>query len=192
MIVDVGGGTTDIAVMSFGGIVASLNLRLAGDHFNSDIINYTRDEYKLLLGEKTAEDLKIAIGAVLKLDETLEGVVRGRDLITGLPREVRMTDSDIRTAILKTVRTIIEGIKDVVEETPPELVADIMNRGILMVGGGANLRGLSTLIEQETKIPTRVAEDPMTAVVRGCGVIVENLNDFRNVLVEHEEEVSPQ
>lgn len=192
MILDVGGGTTDIAVISLGGIVSSLNLRLAGDRLNSDIVNYVRDEYKLLLGEKTAEELKISIGAVLKCDETLDHMVRGRDLVTGLPREVRLTDGDIRVALSKTVRVIIAGVKDVVEGTPPELVADVMHRGIWMVGGGAQLRGLSTLIEQETKIPTHVAEDPMTAVVRGCGIIVEHLDDFRNVLVEHEEAVSPE
>ncbi|MBI2039178.1 MAG: rod shape-determining protein [Candidatus Niyogibacteria bacterium] len=192
MVMDIGGGTTDIAVISLGGIVSSLNLRLAGDRLNSDIVNYVRDEYKLLLGEKTAEELKISIGAAAKLDEAFDSIVRGRDLVTGLPREVRLTDGDIRVAISKTIRAIIAGVKDVVEDTPPELVADVVHRGVWMVGGGAQLRGLATLIEQEIKIPTRIAEDPVTAVVRGCGIIVENINDLRSMLVEHEEAVSPE
>lgn len=192
MVIDLGGGTTDIAVISMGGIVSSLNLKSAGDRLNSDIINYARDEFKLLLGEQTAEDLKIAIGSALKLEESLESVVRGRDLVTGLPREVMMTDSDAREAMSKSIHTIVEGVKTVIESTPPELVSDIMHRGITMVGGGSYLRKIDTLIEQETKIPTRIAEDPMTAVVRGCGIILENLKDFRGVLMEREEEISPQ
>lgn len=192
MVIDIGGGTTDIAVISLGGIVSSLNLRVAGDRFNSDIMNYARDEFKLLLGERTSEELKIAIGSALKPEDTLESVVRGRDLVTGLPREVMMTDSDVREAISKSVRIIVDGVKNVIESTPPELVSDIMHRGITMVGGGSYLRGLDKLIEQETKIPTRISEDPMTAVVRGCGIILENLDNFRSILVEREEAVSPQ
>lgn len=192
MIVDVGGGTTDIAVVSLSGIVSSLNLRVAGDRFNNDIINYARDEFKLLLGERTAEDLKIAVGTALKPDQSIESVVRGRDLVSGLPREVIMTDSDVREALAKSIRAIVEGVKEVIEATPPELVSDIMHRGIFMVGGGAYLRGLDKLIENETKIPTRVAEDPMTAVVRGCGIVLEELAAFSDVLLEHEEDVSPQ
>ncbi|MEK7598994.1 MAG: rod shape-determining protein [Patescibacteria group bacterium] len=192
MIIDVGGGTTDIAVVSLGGIVSSLNLRIAGDKLQSDIINYVRDEFKLLLGERSAEDLKIAIGSVLKAESPMESVVRGRDLVSGLPREVIMTDADVREAMSKSIRAITEGIKEVIEATPPELVSDIMHRGIFLVGGGAYLRGLGRLIENETKIPTRVAEDPMTAVVRGCGIILEDLKGFKNVLLDREEEVSPQ
>ncbi len=192
MIVDVGGGTTDIAVLSLGGIVSSMNLRVAGDRFNNDIINYVRDEFKLLLGERTAEDLKIAIGTALKPETPSESVVRGRDLVTGLPREVIMTDSDVREAVAKSVRVIVDGVKEVIEMTPPELVSDVMHRGIVLVGGGAYLRGLDKMIEKETKIPTRAAEDPMTAVARGCGIILEDLGGFRNVLLEKEEDVSPQ
>src|SRR3989338_4250675 len=192
MVVDMGGGTTDIAVISLGGLVSSMNLRVAGDRFNNDIINYVRDEFKLLLGERTAEDLKMAIGTALKPETPFESVVRGRDLVTGLPREVIITDSDVREATAKSVRVVIDGIKEVIEMTPPELVSDVMHRGIVMVGGGAYLKGLDKMVENETKIPTRVAEDPMTAVVRGCGIILENLNDFRNVLLEKEEDVSPQ
>ncbi|QQG46288.1 MAG: rod shape-determining protein [Candidatus Niyogibacteria bacterium] len=192
MIIDIGGGTTDIAVVSLGGLVSSMNLRVAGDKLNKDIINYARDEFKLFLGERTAEDLKIAVGTALKPESPMESAVRGRDLVSGLPREVIMTDSDVREAIAKSVRSIVESVKEVIEATPPELVSDIMHRGIIMVGGGAHLKGLDKLIENETKIPTKIAEDPMTAVVRGCGIILEGLDDFRGVLLEKEEDVSPQ
>ena len=192
MIVDIGGGTADIAVISLGGIVSSMNLRVAGDKFNNDIINYARDEFKLLLGERTAEDLKMAIGTAQKPESPMESVVRGRDLVTGLPREVIMTDADVRDALSKSVRAVVEGVKEVIESTPPELVSDIMHRGITIVGGGAYLNGLDRLIESETKIPTRAAEDPMTAVVRGCGIILEELPNFKNILLLHEEDVSPQ
>ncbi|MDP3762903.1 MAG: rod shape-determining protein [bacterium] len=191
MIVDVGGGTTDIAVISLGGIVAAKNLRVAGDRLNQDIVNYVRDEFKLLLGERTAEDVKIAIGSAWKLPETLEASVRGRDLVTGLPREVIVTDADIREAISKSVRTITRAAQEVIEITPPELVSDIMHRGIFLVGGGSYLRGLDKILEIETKIPVRVVEDPMTAVVRGCGIVLEDVQSLREALVEHEEELPP-
>ena len=191
MVVDVGGGTTDIAVISLGGIVAAKNLRVAGDRLNQDIVNYVRDEFKLLLGERTAEDVKIAIGSAWKLPETLEASIRGRDLVTGLPREVIVTDADIREAISKSVRTITKAAQEVIEITPPELVADIMHRGIFLVGGGSYLRGLDKILEIETKIPVLVVEDPMTAVVRGCGIVLEDVQLLREALVEHEEELPP-
>ena len=191
MVVDVGGGTTDIAVISLGGIVVAKNLRVAGDRLNQDIVNYVRDEFKLLLGERTAEDVKIAIGSAWKLPETLEASIRGRDLVTGLPREVIVTDADIREAISKSVRTITKATQEVIEITPPELVADIMHRGIFLVGGGSYLRGLDKILEIETKIPVLVVEDPMTAVVRGCGIVLEDVQLLREALVEHEEELPP-
>jgi rod shape-determining protein MreB len=191
MVIDIGGGTTDIAVISLGGIVSSKNLRVAGDKFNQDIINYTRDEFKLLLGERTAEDVKIAIGSAWKMNETMESTVRGRDLVTGLPREVIVTDADIRDAMSKSLKTIVESTKEVIEKTPPELVSDVMHRGIVIVGGGSYLRGISKLLEVETRIPVRVAEDPMTAVVRGCGIILEDIDSLSKILVEHEEEIPP-
>jgi len=192
MIIDIGGGTTDIAVISLGGIVKSTNLRIAGDKFNEDIINYARDEFKILLGERTAEDVKIAIGSAWKGSESAESTIRGRDLVTGLPREVIVTDGDIREAISKSVRTLVEAVKDIIEETPPELVSDIMHRGIVIVGGGSFLRGLDSIIEAETKIPVRVAEDPLTAVVRGTGIILEDLDALSDVLVEQEFDLPPQ
>jgi len=192
MIVDIGGGTTDIAVISLGGIVSSKNLHVAGDKLNNDIIQYARDEFKLLLGERTSEDIKIAIGAVITQDADLETSMRGRDLMTGLPREVLVTDADIREAMRGSIATLVKSIRETIEMTPPELVADIIHRGIVLVGGGSLLRGLPTLIERETRIPVRVAEDPLTAVVRGTGIILENIDALREVLLEaeHEEAIS--
>jgi len=192
MVVDIGGGTSDIVVISLGGIVVSRNLKVAGDKFNQDIINYARDEFKLLLGERTSEDIKIAIGSAMPLNETVEATVRGRDLMTGLPREVIVTDTDIREAILKSLNVLVTAVKEVIEETPPELVSDIMHRGIILVGGGAFLRGLSEFIESEIKIPVRLTDDPLTAVVRGTGIILEDLNTLKDVLMEPEDHVSPQ
>ena len=191
MIVDIGGGTSDIAVISLGGIVASKNLRIAGDRLNEDIIRFARDEHKLLLGERTAEDLKIAIGSAIELDETLEATMRGRDLVTGLPKEVTVDDSEIRRAMKHSINTLITTIKSTIEATPPELVADIMHRGIVLVGGGSLLRGLNRLIADETGIPVEVAEDPLTAVVRGAGIILEDLDGLADVLVNQEYQRTP-
>jgi rod shape-determining protein MreB len=193
LIVDVGGGTSDIAVISLGGIVVSKSLRVAGDKLDQDIIQYARDEFKLLIGEKTAEDIKIAIGSAMPIrGENVEAAMRGRDLITGLPREIVVTDSDIREAISKSVRSLSNAIKEVVEDTPPELISDVMHRGITLVGGGSQLKGLPEYLAKETKIPVHLAEDPLTVVARGMGVILENLEDFRDVLIEHEDDIPPQ
>ena len=191
MVIDMGGGTTDIAVISLGGIVVSKNLRIAGDRFNEDIASYARDEFKLLIGEKTAEDVKISIGSVWKTNEILEGTLRGRDLVTGLPREVLFTDSDVRVALAKSIRIVVDAVKGVIEDTPPELVSDIMHRGILLVGGGGMIRGLDKLLERETKMPVYLGEDPLTAVVRGTGIILEDLDNLRNVLIEDENDLPP-
>lgn len=192
MIIDIGGGTTDIAVISLGGIVVSMNLRIAGDHLNQDIINYARDELKLLLGERTAEDIKISVGSALKEKDEAETTMRGRDLITGLPREVIVTSNDIREALSKSIKNLITAVKETLESTPPELVSDIMHRGIMLTGGGAALRRLDKLIENETRIPVKIAEDPLTTVVRGCGIILEDLESLKQVLVEDETDVTPQ
>jgi len=191
MVIDIGGGTTDIAVISLGGIVASKNLRIAGDRFNDDIASYAREEFKLLIGEKTAEDVKISIGSVWKTNEILEGTIRGRDLVTGLPREVLLTDSDVRVALAKSIRAVVDAVKGVIEDTPPELVSDIMHRGILLVGGGGMIRGLDKLLERETKMPVYLGEDPLTAVVRGTGIILEDLDILRDVLIEDENDLPP-
>jgi rod shape-determining protein MreB len=192
MVVDIGGGTSDIVVLSLGGIVTSKNLRIAGDRLNQDIINYVRDEFKLLLGERTAEDIKIAIGSALPSKETIEATVRGRDLTTGLPKEVVVTNADVTAAISNSIRTLSDAVKAVIEETPPELVSDIMHRGIVLVGGGALLRDLSEFLQSEIKIPVWLADDPFTCVVRGTGIILEDLDSLRDMLVEDEYELPPQ
>lgn len=191
MIVDIGGGTTDIAVISLGGIVTSKNLRVAGDKLNEDIIRFAREEYKLVLGERTAEDIKIAIGSAVELPQAMEATMRGRDVISGLPKEIVVDDSDIRRATRQSVATLVNAVKSAIEETPPELVADIMRRGIVLVGGGSLLRGLDQLIANETKISAYVAEDPLTAVVRGTGIILEDLGMLSNVLVSARYEKTP-
>lgn len=192
IVIDIGGGTTDIAVISLGGIVVSKNMRIAGDKFDQDIINYMRDEFKILIGEKTAEEVKIAIGSVSKIGEGIETTVRGRDLITGLPREVVITDTDIRDAIIKSIRLLIKATKEVIEATPPELISDIMHRGMIMVGGGSFLRGLDKIFESELKITVHVPDDPLTAVVRGTGMIIEDIEKFKDILLQHEDNVPSQ
>ncbi|OGZ32990.1 MAG: rod shape-determining protein [Candidatus Portnoybacteria bacterium RIFCSPLOWO2_12_FULL_39_9] len=192
MIVDIGGGTTEVAVISLGGIVNSRSLRTAGDKLNEDIIQYARSEFNLLLGEKTAEDIKIAIGSACPLEESLEAAMRGRDLITGLPKEVVVDDKDIRKALSRSIKTLVIAIKSAIEETPPELVADIMERGIILVGGGSLLRGLDQLVAEETEMPTKVTEDPLTAVVRGTGVVLEDIDALKDVLVSTRYEEPPR
>jgi rod shape-determining protein MreB len=192
MIIDIGGGTTDIAVISLGGIVRSKNLHIAGDRFNQDVITYVRDEFKILLGEKTAEDVKIAIGSVYKVGEPMEATIRGRDLITGLPREVVITDADIREAISASVEIFVDSVKEVIESTPPEVVSDIMKRGAVVVGGGALIHGLKELLEKELDIPIHLADDPLTAVVRGTGVVLEDINLYRDILMDNEDKIPPR
>ena len=183
MVVDVGGGTSDIAVISLGGIVAGKVLKIAGDRMDQDIIDYAHEELKLVLGERTAEDIKIAIGSAYELDEILEASMRGRDLTTGLPKEIIVDSNQIRQALSRSVKAIADAVKDTIEATPPELVADIMHRGITMVGGGSLLKGLDQLIAKETKMPTKVVDDPLTAVARGAGIILEDLDKLSEVLV---------
>ncbi len=184
MIVDIGGGTTEIAVISLGGVVVCRSLRIAGDEMNEDIIRYARDEFNLLLGVKTAEDIKIAIGSAYELDEVLEMPMRGRDLVTGLPKEVIVNDTQIREAIFRSVKVIVNNVKSTIEETPPELISDIMQRGIILAGGGSLIRGLDKLIAEQTDMPVRVMDDPLTAVARGTGIILEHLEELKEVLAE--------
>lgn len=185
-IIDIGGGTSDIAMISLGGIVVSKNLRVAGDKLNQDIINYVRDEYKILLGERTAENIKLAIGSAWKLNEELETPARGRDLVTGLPKEILLSSEEIRLAMDYSLKLLVESIKNTIEKSPPELVADIMHKGIILAGGGSLLRGLDKLIENSTKMPVKITDDPLTAVVRGAGIILEDIDSFRNVLVPNQ------
>ncbi len=192
MIIDIGGGTSDIAVISLGGVVRSKNLRIAGDKLNTDIISYVRSEFKILIGEKTAENIKISIGAILSGLTPLEASIKGRDLISGLPREVVITDSDIREAISQSIDTLIESVKEVLEITPPEILSDIMQRGIYLIGGGALIKGLAEIITEYTKIPVHIAGDPLTAVCRGTGIILENLELYKDVLIANEDELPPK
>ncbi len=191
MIVDIGGGTTEVAVISLGGIVASRSLRVAGDELSENIIQFARDEFNLYLGEKTAEDIKIAIGSAYPLEEKLEMPMRGRDLVTGLPKEVTINDEQARRALARSVNILVENIKATIEETPPELVADIMSKGIMLVGGGGMLKGLDRLVNEQTKMPVKVADDPLTAVARGAGIVLENIDELKDVLVSMKNEKAP-
>lgn len=191
MIVDIGGGTTEVAVISLGGIVASRSLRIAGDELSENIIQFARDEFNLYLGEKTAEEIKIAIGSAYPLEEKLEMAMRGRDLVTGLPKEVIINDEQARRALSRSVKILVENIKATIEETPPELVADIMSKGIILVGGGGMLKGLDKLVSEQTKMPVKVADDPLTAVARGAGIVLENIDELREVLVSMKDERAP-
>jgi rod shape-determining protein MreB len=183
MIVDIGGGTTEVAIISLGGIVASRSLRVAGDELSDDIIQYAREEFSLQIGERTAENIKIAVGSAFPVTGLKEVPMRGRDLITGLPKEIMVTPDQVRVALAKSVREIVEAVKITIEETPPELVADIMDRGIILAGGGALLKGLDVMLHHETKMPIHVAEDPLTAVARGTGLVLEDLDALKDVLV---------
>ncbi|MEK7552113.1 MAG: rod shape-determining protein [Patescibacteria group bacterium] len=191
VIVDIGGGTTDIAVISLGGVVRSKNLKIAGDKLNSDIISYIRSEFKILIGEKTAENVKIAIGSVIA-ESPMESIIKGRDLVTGLPKEVVVTDGDIREAISQSIHTLIEAVKEVLETTPPEILSDVMQRGIHLVGGGSLLRGWPEVLKETLKIPIFVAPDPLTAMARGAGIILENLEYYKEVLIANDDELPPQ
>ncbi len=191
MIIDVGGGTTDIAVISLGGIVKSNNLKIAGDRLNSDIISYMRDEFKILIGERTAETVKISIGSVLP-GGYMEIEIHGRDLLTGLPRQVVVTDSDIREAISPSIKNLIGGIKDMLETMPPEILSDIMNRGITLTGGGALISGLDKLLQNVLKIPVYVVDDPLSAVARGTGIILDDIASYNEVLIGHQNELPPR
>ena len=192
MVIDVGGGTTDIAVISLGGVVNSKNLRIAGDKFNDDIVSYIRNQFKILIGEKTAELVKISIGSVMPSHAPLETSVKGRDLVTGLPKEVILTDTDIREALGQSIESLLEAAREVLETTPPEILSDVMQRGLHLSGGGALIKGLPELLESELNLPVHVAPDPLTAVARGAGIILENLEDFRDILLENEDELPPK
>jgi rod shape-determining protein MreB len=182
-IVDIGGGTSEMAVISLGGIVVGRSVRIAGDEMNEAIVSYTRLKYSLLLGEPTAEEVKIAIGSAVQQKEEKFYVVRGRDLETGLPKSLKLTSTEIREALAPTVQEIVGNIVDTLEETPPELVGDIMEKGIVMAGGGSILQGIDKAVSDATKMPVIVADDPLTCVVRGCGRILEDPSLLREIIV---------
>lgn len=179
MVIDIGGGTSDIAVLSLGQIVTSRSLRLAGDKMDASIAAYVKNKHKLIIGEHTAEQIKIKIGAVYEADEKETIEVRGRDIATGLPREVSVTSVEVAEALHETMMAIIEGAKGVLEKTPPELSADIIDRGIMLTGGGALLKGISQLFAAELKVPVLLADDPLDAVALGTGVLLDNIEHHR-------------
>jgi len=189
MIVDLGGGTTEIAVIALGGAVTWKIMRLAGEEFDQDIIQYIREEFNILIGEQVAESIKIRIGSVSTLKEPMEMQVRGRDLINGLPKEIIINDAQVREAISRGARQIIDNIKITLETTPPELVSDIYERGIILTGGLSLLRGLDKEIAQATKIPVRVIDDPLTAAVRGTGILLSNKQLLEKVMAANTEEL---
>ena len=190
-IVDIGGGTTEVAVISLGGIVAFRSLRVAGDKLNDDIIEFAQKEYKLLIGERTAEFIKINIGSAMAMKEKKEMPMRGRNLVTGLPEEVVIFNDDIQRALERSVKQIVAAIKTTIEETPPELLSDVMTNGIFLAGGGSLLRGLDALIARETKMPCRIIDDPLTSVVRGCGIALENIETLETLVQKDEEWGAP-
>lgn len=190
MIVDIGGGTTDIAVIALSGVVRAKSLKVAGDKLTADIISYMRDEFKMLIGEKTGEHIKMTIGSALPDEEGQEMSIKGRDLVTGLPREAVITDVDIREAMYSSITQLVDLIREVLETTPPEVLSDIMHRGITLAGGGALIRNLPQLLEMQLKVPVTIADDPLTAVARGTGIILENIKLYKDVLVENTDDIS--
>lgn len=186
MIIDIGGGTCEIAVISLGGMVINRSIRVAGDELDEDIINYMRLRYGMLIGERSAEEAKIEIGSAYPQDGKEEGlvtIIRGRDLSTGLPKSIKVTSAEIREALTPTISQMISAVAEVLEETPPELLTDIVERGIYLAGGGALIRGLDKKIAEETKLPVYIADDPLTTVVRGCGEVLNNLDLLAKVRV---------
>ncbi len=180
MIVDIGGGTTEVAVISLGGIVVSQSLRVGGDEMDEAIVNHLKREYKLLIGQQTAEEIKLEVGSAFQLKEELQAEVRGRDMLTGLPKTVILSSEEVRHALEEPVGQIIDAIKSTLDKTPPELSADIMDRGIVLAGGGALLQGLDQRLRQETHMPTHLAESPLTCVAVGSGRSLEEFDAMRN------------
>jgi rod shape-determining protein MreB len=184
MIVDIGGGTSEVAVMCMGGIVVSRSLRVAGDEMDQDIIQYVRNKYNLLIGERMSERAKIEIGSAYPLPEEKTMSVRGRNLVTGLPEAIEISSVEIREAIAGSVQTIVDTVKDAIDEAPPEIVADLMDSGVCLAGGGSQLQGLAERLADELKVRVWVAEDPMTCVARGAGLILEDLESQKRFLVD--------
>ncbi|QJA10141.1 rod shape-determining protein [Romboutsia sp. CE17] len=183
MIVDIGGGTSEIAVISLGGIVSAESVRVGGNKFDDSIVSYVKKEYNLMIGERTAEDIKISIGSTFKEDQESDMQIRGRDLISGLPKTVEISSTEVREALKEPISAIIDAIKSTLEKTPPELASDIMENGIMLTGGGALLRGLDKLIKQETGMPVTIADEPLDCVALGTGKSVEDQEIFEKVLM---------
>ena len=190
MVVDIGGGTTEIAVISLSGVVTWKSLPIAGDEMNKNVIIFAKENFNLLLGERVAENIKMRIGSAMQLDEPLSMEMRGRDMVTGLPKEIMVNDSQVREALARSVRAIVENIKAALEITPPELVADIYERGIVLTGGGALLKGLDKVISRAAEIPVRVADDPLTCVVRGTGILLEETELLHTIALPSSQETA--
>ncbi len=180
MVIDIGGGTTDIAILSLGGIVNSASVKVAGNVFDNDIIKYIKDKYKLLIGDRTAEEIKMTIGTVFPDDNNEKMEVRGRDLVTGLPHTITLCSDEIEEALRESVYTIVHNAKTVLEQTSPELSADIIDKGIVMTGGGALIKGFDRLLSHELKVPVFIADSPLTCVVEGTGVLLDNIHLIDN------------
>ena len=183
MVVDIGGGTSEVAIISLGGIVASRSLRVAGDELDEYIINYVKKEYSLAIGERTAENIKINIGCVFNPDPNLKMDVRGRDLITGLPKTIVISSDEVGHAVYEPINSILDSIKVTLEKTPPELASDVMESGIMLTGGGALIGGLDKLISVETGMPVNIAEEPLNCVAQGTGIVLDHINTLKNVLI---------
>ena len=187
MVVDIGGGTSEVAVISLGGIVAAKSVRVGGDEFDSAIINFIKKKYNLLIGERTAEDIKIQIGSAVPLEEgELSMEIKGRNLLNGLPENITITSDQIRSALADPLSLVLEAIRNTLERTPPELSADIIDQGITLTGGGALLRGLDRLINAETGMPVKIAENPLDCVATGTGMVLDNIDKLPDVLSEDE------
>lgn len=183
LVVDIGGGTTEIAVISLGGMVINRSLRIAGDEMDEDIISYMRMRYGMIIGERTAEEIKIELSSATPLTKEKEAIIRGRELATGLPKSIKISSTEIREAISSTLTQITNAIHEVLEETPPELLSDILERGIIIAGGGALIKGLDKRVSDETKMPVWIADDPLTTVVRGCIKVLDDLDLLSKVKV---------
>lgn len=184
MIVDIGGGTTEVAVISLGGIVVSHSLRIAGDELDEDIVNYIKKELNLAIGETTAEEIKKEIGCAAPLMSDLSKEIRGRDLTTGLPRNIEITSAQIQEAMSESIQKIVDTVKSALEKTPPELASDIMEKGIVLAGGGALIKNIDKLLSEETGMMVYVAEEPLDCVVRGTGKTLENIEKLRSILID--------
>ncbi|MCX6828783.1 MAG: rod shape-determining protein [candidate division Zixibacteria bacterium] len=184
MVIDVGGGTSEIAVIALNGIVNNISVRIAGDEMNDAIIMYLKKNYNLLIGELTAEEIKIKIGSAFPLEKELSQEVKGRDLVAGVPKTLKLSSVQVREALVEPIERIVEAVRQSLERTPPELASDILDRGIILTGGGALLRGLDRRLRQETNLPVHIADDPLTCVVRGTGKVLENMQQYSKVLIK--------
>jgi rod shape-determining protein MreB len=184
MVIDIGGGTSEIAVIALNGIVNNFSIRIAGDEMNESVVMYLKKNYNLLIGELTAEEIKIKIGSAFPLEKEISMEIKGRDLVAGVPKNLKLSSVQVREALVEPIDRIVEAVRQSLEKTPPELASDILERGIILTGGGGLLRGLDKRLRQETNLPVNVAEDPLTCVVRGTGKVLENMHLYSKVLMK--------